>query len=208
MVKFTLEGTRLRVELRDSTEGIGLQADSAVSSGSPRARGVNASLGSMPGLVDTSVAMGRALSIGIHPAAASFVFFGLNGTQTPAATVNTVAHPSSIANPTAMTSSAVGSPGYCAFQYPPYYQGLYTPYGSSTNNIEAEVPESATRVYPRPSEILQPDGSFPYGPMAAATYAAAYAASSSYQPSTPYVYPNPEANSEALGVSTSPEEIR
>ena len=131
-LKYVLDGLRLRVEIKHSPVHLPHRANYMVSSGSPRRRTGAASPESMGGMVNPSLAVGRALASGIHPALVSFIFSGVTGTQQFNPSTNMTTQ-SNIPPPT------VAPPVFSQVSYDaPYYHGQFGPYGSPTTQGEAE----------------------------------------------------------------------
>ena len=119
-----------------------------VSSGSPRRRTGAGSPESMSGMVNPSLAVGRALASGIHPALVSFIFSGVTGTQqfSPSTTMTTQSSiPSSIVAPPLFPQASYDAP---------YYHAQFGPYGSATT----------------PGEAASSGGHFQYPPVGFAPY--------------------------------------
>ncbi|MCJ1435696.1 hypothetical protein MMC27_005071 [Xylographa pallens] len=129
---YVLDGLRLRVEIKHSPVHLPHRANYMVSSGSPRRRNGAASPESMGGIVNPSLAVGRALASGIHPALVSFIFSGVTGTQqfSPSTTMTTQSN---------IPPPIVAPPVFSQVPYDaPYYHGQFSPYGSPTTQGEAE----------------------------------------------------------------------
>ena len=132
MLQYVLDGLRLRVEIKHSPVHLSHRANYMVSSGSPRRRTGAVSPEQMGGMVNPSLAVGRALASGIHPALVSFIFSGVTGTQqfSPSSTITTQPSiPPPMAPPPIFSQVPYESP---------YYPAQFGPYGSPTTQGEAE----------------------------------------------------------------------
>ncbi|MCJ1386787.1 hypothetical protein MMC17_009914 [Xylographa soralifera] len=129
---YVLDGLRLRVEIKHSPVHLPHRANYMVSSGSPRRRTGAVSPESMGGMVNPSLAVGRALASGIHPALVSFIFTGLTGTQQFSPSTAMTTQPS-------IPPPIVAPPVFSQVPYDaPYYHAQFGPYGSPTAQGEAE----------------------------------------------------------------------
>ena len=103
------------------------------SAGSPRRRGASASPETLGGMINSTLAMGRALAAGVHPAVVAFIFAAPNAQQSFNSSSRTGAQ--SAAGP----SSFEQAPLYAQMPFEsPYYQAHYGPYGSPPGQTEAD----------------------------------------------------------------------
>ncbi|MCJ1403889.1 hypothetical protein MMC11_007112 [Xylographa trunciseda] len=129
---YVLEGLRLRVEIKHSPIHLPHRGSHVVSSGSPRRRTELASPESMGGMVNSNLAVGRALASGIHPTLVSFIFSGVTGTQQISPSIN-------ITTQSSVPPPAAAPPVFSQVPYDaPYYHAQFGPYGSPNTQGEAE----------------------------------------------------------------------
>ena len=131
--QYTLEGLRLRVEIKHASVHVPSRGNYMPSAGSPRRRNASASPETLGGMMNSTLAMGRALAAGVHPAVVSFIFASPNTPPTFNAS-------SRIGTQSPMVPPTFGQATLYA-QVPfdsSYYPAQYGPYGSSTAPTEGE----------------------------------------------------------------------
>ena len=103
------------------------------SAGSPRRRKASASPETLGGMMNSTLAMGRALAAGVHPAVVSFIFASPNAPQT-------FSPSSSLGSHTAVMAPAYAqAPLYAQVPYDSsYHSAQYGPYGLPTAPAEVE----------------------------------------------------------------------
>ena len=124
-----------------------------VSAGSPRRRAGTSSPDSMGGMVNSNVAMGRALASGVHPAVVSFIFSNTTSAQNFSA-------PTTMATQTNMAPQPIVAPVYAQVPYEAaYYPTQYGTYSSPAAQSEVEMPSGQYQYPPltyHPYQVLPP----------------------------------------------------
>lgn len=140
--KFTLEGLRLRVEVKNSPVHVAQRSSHMVSTGSPRRRNETASPEAMGGTMNSTTAMSRALAVGIHPNLVSYIFSGVNGGPAFNHAAAMTAQPS-------MAPPQV-APMYAQVPYDAAYYSQFGAYGSPARNTEGEASTAQYQYPPNP----------------------------------------------------------
>ena len=170
------------------------------SAGSPRARGNTGSPESTIGVINPALAMGRALSLGLHPVNVSYIFYGADGNQSPS-TPGTMTTPVSMTSPAALSTSVglnpatVAAPAWPYIYHPTYYPAQYGGYVSSNVQPESEsgVHTGSSQIY-NAATTTHSGGSYYNGSVASHPYGLV-----NYSGITPYVHPPQNTNIDAPG---------
>ena len=178
--KYSLEGHRLRVEIKESLEHVEQRMSSMVSAGSPRARVDDTSPESITGAINPALAMGRALSLGLHPVNVSYIFYGADGNQPPTAPVSTttpvsMSASSALGTPVAMNVAHGTVPAWPFPYHPTYYATSYSGYGSPGHaDSDASIQNGTSQIYNAAINSQSVAHAYGFG---------------NYSGSTPYVHP-------------------
>ena len=186
----SLEGHRLRVEIKESPEHVQQRMSSMGSAGSPRARVDDTLPEYINGAINPALAMGRALSLGLHPVNVSYIFYGADGNQSPTASINTttpvsMSSPATLGTPIAMNVANGTVPAWPFPYHPTYYATPYSGYGSSGHaDSDASVQNGTSQIYNAAISGQSVAHSYGFG---------------NYSGLTPYVHPPQDTHAETLG---------
>lgn len=153
-VKFTLEGLRLRVEVKNAPTHVAHRTSHMVSTGSPRRRNETASPESMGGTMNSTLAMSRALAVGIHPNLVSYIFSGIDGGST-------YNHATAVTAQANMAPPQM-APVYAQVPYDATYYNQFGTYGSPARNTEGETSNAHYQYPPNPPYNYTMPTSFAY----------------------------------------------
>lgn len=153
-VKFTLEGLRLRVEVKNAPTHVAHRTSHMMSTGSPRRRNETASPESMGGTMNSTLAMSRALAVGIHPNLVSYIFSGIDGGST-------YNHATAVTAQANMAPPQM-APVYAQVPYDATYYNQFGTYGSPARNTEGETSNAHYQYPPNPPYNYTMPTSFAY----------------------------------------------
>ena len=128
--------------MKNSPTHVAHRTSHMVSTGSPRRRNETTSSEFMGGTMNSTLAMSRALAVGVHPNLVSYIFSGINGGSSHNHANTMTAQPT-------MTPPQM-APVYAQVPYEATYYNQFGAYGSPARTIEGETSNVHYQYPPNP----------------------------------------------------------